>query len=222
MTPEELEELLSHCPRLFHMAEVGSWHSIQAHGLLSTTALLDAFSLSGAARHAIEAQRRPTNVLLQKPGRSPAVVRDQMPMDDAGLTRCLQDGLTPEDWYRILNSKVFFWLTKDRLVRLLNAAAYRDKEHDVLEIDAKSLVQAHASQIWFCPINSGCTKPMPRARGHSTFARIEDYPYSTWKKKRKKGERVVELAIDYIVPDIATHVRHVRRMKGEKVLSEIL
>ena len=41
-------------PRLFHMAEDGSLTSIQAHGLLSTTALLDLYEIGGPVRAAIE------------------------------------------------------------------------------------------------------------------------------------------------------------------------
>jgi hypothetical protein len=140
-------------------------------------------------------------------------------MDDKGLRRCLQDGLEPEDWYRILNSKVFFWLTRRRLTRLLNAGTYRDQEHDVLELDSSALVAAYKDKIWFCPINSGCTKPFPHPRGNSTFQRIADYPYSIWKAKRSRGERVVEFAVDSAVADVLKFVKRVIRMKGDEELA---
>lgn len=219
VTKDEIEELLIECPTLYHMAESGSWPSIGSFGLLSTSALLDSYEVSGARRHEIEAQRRPTSVTLTKPGRAPAVVRDQLPMDDKGLERCLLDGISPEDWYRRLNSKVFFWLTRERLIRLLNAGTYRAQEHDVLELNSEALMEAYADQIWFCPINSGCTKPFPHPRGNSTFLRISDYPYGQWRTKRKSGERVVELAVDYSIPDVAKYVKRVVRMKSEQELT---
>ena len=46
-------------------------------------------------------------------------------MSDAGLYKCLCDGLTPREWYRMLNSKVFFWVTRERLEKMLNARAYK-------------------------------------------------------------------------------------------------
>ena len=95
--------------------------------------------------------------------------------------------LSPEDWYRLLNSKVFFWLTRERLFRLLNAGTYRDQEHDVLEVEARSLVAVYRDRIWFCPLNSGFTKPFPHARGLTTFQRVAHYPYSRWKAKRRRG-----------------------------------
>lgn len=161
---------------------------------------------------------RPARLELATKGLQRAVVRDQIPMDDSGLRRCLQDGMSPEEWYRLLNSKVFFWLTCDRLLRLLNAGTYRSEEHDVLEVDARALVSTHADKIWFCPMNSGCTKPFPHPRGQGTFRRIADYPYKHWSSKRSRGERVVELAVDYGVPDLAKFVTRVRRMKAGKTL----
>lgn len=221
MTSDELAELLADCPALYHMAERGSWPSIQNAGLLSTTALLDRFAVLGEVRETIEAKRRPASVALERAGMARAVVRDQFPMDDKGLTRCLQDNLSPADWYRLLNAKVFFWLTKDRLSRLLNAGLYRLAEHDVLTLDSAKLVAAYAQKIWLCPMNSGCTKPIPHPRGIATFRRIADYPYAAYRAKRKRGERAVELAVDYAVPDIVKFVTKVVRMRGDTEL-EIL
>jgi len=215
MNEDELAELLGHCPTLYHMAERGSWPSILKFGLQSTTALLDRYNVTGEARTKLEARRRPERVALKVDSSDSAVLRDQNPMDDSGLLRCLQDGITPGEWYRTLNSKVFFWLTRDRLFRLTGAAFYRDLEHDVLEIDAKTLIQKYSDKVWLCPINSGCTKPFPATRGKDTFQRLSDYPYRSWKaKKRKHGERVVELAVDYAIPDIGRFVKRVVRMKG--------
>ena len=218
VTRDELEELLQDCPTLYHMAEGNSWSAICVNGLLSTTALLDRYGITGAARVEIEARRRPKSIALVDKVLGHAVIRDQIPMDDKGLTRCLQDGLTPENWYMQLNSKVFFWLTRTRLLRLLNAGTYRLDEHDVLELPSRPLVSAYADKIWFCPMNSGCTKPMPHPRGKLTFQRIEQYPYTHWKLKRRPGERVVEIAVDYAVPDVAKFVTRVLRMKGSDIL----
>ena len=220
MTDQELSELLSDCPVLYHMAERGSWPSIRRHGLLSTSALLDLFGVDDETRVALEARRRPQGVVLDHPERGHAVVRDQKPMDDRGLRQCLQDGLTPEDWYRILNARVFFWLTRSRLIRLLTAKPYRDQEHDVLELDAAALVRAYLSQITLSPINSGATKPFPASRGKRTFLPVPDYPYAAWRMKRPKGERAVELAVTGGVPDIERFVTRVSVMRGTEVLAK--
>lgn len=215
MTENELRELLADCPVLYHMAERESWRSIQRHGLLSTSALLDLYGVEGEARLAIEATRRSTSIRIAHKKHGEAVVRDQLPMDDRGLVRCLQDGLTPSDWYRMLNERVFFWLTKERLLRLLSAGAYSSQSHAVLEIDAAAIVGAYRDRITLCPINSGCTKPFPHPRGADTFRSIDDYPYAVWRKKRKKGERVVELSVLGGVPDVRKFVRRAVVMRKD-------
>ena len=213
---EELRELVADCPTLYHMAALGSWPSIRERGLLSTSALLDKYQVTGEERRAIEEERRGKSVVLNYGGLPPAVVRDQLPMTDAGLLRCLPKHLSPADWYKILNQKTFFWLTKSRLVRLLNAGTYRNEAHDVLEVSTQGLVDNYFDKIWFCPMNSGTTKPMPHPRDESTFRRIPDYPYSDWRPKRARGERIVEFVVDHGVPDISKYVTRVVEMHGNK------
>jgi hypothetical protein len=219
VTDAELDELISNCPTLYHMAERGSWPAIKQYGLLSTSALMDLYHINGSQRTQIELAHRPASVSISADGLPGAVIRDQIPMSDAGLERALPSRMTPADWYALLNSKVFFWLSSARLHTLTNAKAYRDKEHDVLEIDTRSLVDAHRERIWLCPINSGCTKPMPHPRDETVFSRIAEYPYAHWRSRRSRFERVVELAVDYSVPDIAAHVGRVVVKRGSDVIS---
>ena len=220
MTDEELARLVNDNPVLFHMAERGSWDSIQEHGLLSTSALLDLFGVSGSDRRLIESCRRPESVTIKREGLGSAVIRDQKPMDDRGLDRCLQDGLTPQDWYEILNARVFFWLTRSRLVRLLTARAYVEAEHDVLEIDTAPLVAAYKQKITLAPINTGATKPMPAPRGRSTIVSIADFNYAARLTTHRK-EPVVELAVTSGVPDVREFVRRVVAMRGAVEVSEV-
>ncbi len=221
MNQLEIAELLEDCPRLFHMAERGAWDGIKRHGLLSTSSLLDLYEIKGSERFALESGRRNTTAEINAPGLGSAKIRDQLPMDDKGLRRCLPDTISPQQWYEFLNRKVFFWLTKNRLDRLSNAKAYRDAEHEVLVLNSRRIVESYCEKIWLCPINSGCTKPMPAPRDYSTFARIVDYPYQCWRKRRKRGERVVELCIDGGVPNVTDFVECVYVVRGTMKLSEL-
>jgi hypothetical protein len=128
--------------------------------------------------------------------------------------------MRPADWYRLLNTKVFFWLTRARLLRLLNAGAYRRKPHDVIEVRSRPLVEVYYKKIWLCPMNSGCTKPFPHPRSEKTFRRISDYPYAE-RAHVKRGERVVELAVDYGIPDIRDYAIRVVEMQGTEEIREI-
>ena len=135
-------------------------------------------------------------------------------MSDKGLLRCLQN-MSVESWYRLLNGKVFFWLTEARLNRLLYARAYRDIPHCVYVLDTKSLVTAHEDNIRLSAMNSGCTKPYPHRRGGDTFRKIKDYPYDHWRKMRGwAGDPIVELAVELSVPDIMKHAIRVEKRKA--------
>ena len=87
------------------MAEFGSWPSIRQHGLLSTSALLDLYEVAGVERAGLEFRHRPECEEIYHDAHGSAVIRDQKPMTDADLRKCLRDGLTPADWYEILNEK---------------------------------------------------------------------------------------------------------------------
>jgi hypothetical protein len=201
-------------PHLWHMAAHGSWPSIRDHGLLSTTANLDRYGVNGARRTAIEAQRRPECVTIQANGLPDAVIRDNKPASDGALLKCLQDNLTPTDWYRILNERTFFWLSKERLKGLLEAKAYRNNPQTILTVDTQSLVTAHAIRIELSPINSGSTIYKPQPRGKDTFLPIKDYDYDAWRKKRGKKKAVAELVVRDAVPDIRNHVVAVHDWTG--------
>ncbi|WP_407528489.1 DUF7002 family protein [Methylobacterium oryzisoli] len=206
MTEQDLVETY---PRLWHMAEAGSWASIRANGLLSTRALLDLYGVAGAAREAILSRRRPDSVTLRRAGLPDAVVRDQKPMSDAGLRACLDDGLTPAQWYEILNEKVFFWPSRERLRRLLAARAYRGTPHLVLTLRTASLVAAHRDRVLMSPINSGATIMRPQRRGYATFRTIADYPVA--ERRRRAADAVAEVVVRDGVPDVADHVLAVHR-----------
>jgi hypothetical protein len=214
ITPEEFS---SKFPRLYHMASDGSWDSIKRHGLLSTTALLDLFQYEGLERKAIEGQWRPEPVMVQHPHHGSAVIRDQKPMNDSGLLRCL-DGMTPEAWYRHLNLRVFFWLSEERLNRMLNAGAYRNNAHLVLILDSSRLLERHAEVVMLAPINTGATKPFPHPRGVDTFKRMNEYPFDDWAKRRHGVDPVVELAVDQGVPDVWDLTVRLERRRGAQTL----
>jgi len=48
--------------------------------------------------------------------------------------------------YETLNGKVFFWLTAERLTRLLSARAYRTNTHCVLTMETLPLVRKYAAR----------------------------------------------------------------------------
>lgn len=218
MTPELL---IQKYPRLYHMAQLGSWPSIKKHGLLSTSALLDQYGVTGKDRTKLEKRKRPECVTLSAKGLPGAVLRDQKPMSDSALAKCLQDGVTPENWYAALNAKSFFWLSAARIWRLLGAKAYRNTAQTVLTIDTAGIVAAYKKKILLSPINSGSTIMKPMPRGKNTFLSIADFPFEERAKSRPLQNNVVELVVNHSVPDIADHVLAVHEVKNDEIIKEV-
>ncbi|WP_083936098.1 hypothetical protein [Methylobacterium sp. B1] len=217
MTPDDL--VRKH-PRLWHMAEDGCWPSIAEHGLLSTSALLDLYGISGERRVAIERRHRPESVAIARPGFAGAVVRDQKPMSQAALLRCL-DGMAPEDWYVALNARVFFWPTLRRLTGLLGAGAYRGNVQTVLTLDTRSIVDAYAATIELSPINSGSTIMRPARRGALTFSRIADFPGEPSRRQAGRPCAVAEVVVPDRVAPVVDHVLAVHRVHAGAILEEL-
>lgn len=214
----DVAALIDRYPRFYHMAEKNSWPSIKAHGLLSTSAALDHYQTQGALRVAIEEGHRPEKVAIGALG-DQIVLRDQKPMEPSRLQGALIDGTTPSQWYKFLNGKVFMWAEEHRLFKLLNARHYKNLEHDVLTIDTAQLIANYRNAVWLCHMNSGNTFPIPHRRGMDTFKRISDFP--TKKNPLIPAREVVEVVVDYSVPDIANYVIEVRRIKGSITLGHI-
>jgi hypothetical protein len=203
------------------MAEDGTWESVRRYGLLSTSALLDMYEIEGAARAVIESDHRPESVTINHPSHGEAVVRDQKPMREAALKDCLEEDLSPSEWYQLLNGKVFFWSTHERLIRLLRGREYKNRPHSVITVDTALFLDRHANDVRLSPYNSGCTLYNPPKRGRNTFLPLQDYPFEERRKKAGTKNAVAELTVEYSVPDIAGLTVKVTRMKGESIIETV-
>jgi len=203
MTPEDLA---ARYPRLYHLTLPSLWPSIERHGLLSTTVMLDGMGLDPSVRAAIERTCRPAAVPLDHPRLGPIVINDQTPMRERSLAGCLDDGLTSADWLIHLNRRVFFWSSEAGLNSLLRARANRTRTVEVLIIDTLRLAQAYATQIEISPINSGATNRKPARRGTGTFTPLGALSYAAWSRQRGGRDSVREVTVLDGVVDIARYV----------------
>lgn len=203
MTPEELA---ARHPLLYHVTEPGAWKSIKKNGLLSTSRLLDLYEVGGLKRETIETKRRPTAVVLDHPRHGQVILNDNVPLSEHALTKCLDDQLTPSEWLRVLNVRVFFWSSKESLDRLLNARLNRQRQREVVVVDTLSLAKAHAPRMELCPINSGATLRKPARRGLSTFTPLLSYHFNDWSKLRGRRDEIREVTIQDQVIDIGDHM----------------
>lgn len=208
-------------PRLYHLTHVDNWDLICRIGLLSTSALLDLFGIAGESRRVIEGRNRRDLVSIRNEAYGVAILRDQKPMDDRGLERALTDGINPEEWYRLVNRHVFFWVDRGRVDRLLGARAYRNERHTLLVARTRQLLDRHAARTVLSPLNTGATKPMPHPRGKNCFVPLASYPFAYWRQKRNARDTVVELAVRKAVPDLVEFLERVSivgRAEPEEVI----
>ncbi len=209
------DQLVAMHPRLYHMAELGSWPSIERHGLLSTKALIELFEVDEGLSLRLTRERRPEKVTLQHRQLGSAVIRDNKPIHDSLLDRCLE-GMDKEDWYDLLNGRVFFWLTRRQLEKFLCAQTYRSEEHTVLTLSTARLLERQRDDVRLSPINSGATHPGSLSpRGVGTFASIGDYSIEQY-SYRRRDERIRELAVINAVSQVADLVIDVEDTKCPK------
>ena len=214
-------QLSSHYPCLYHMAEPDAWPSICRHGLLSTEAVLDLLSPAHNLREQLLTQRRAQIVELRDPRYGTFRLRDQKPLNDTLLAAALTD-MSVGDWYRLLNGKVFFWPTRERVLTLLTARAYRYREHAVITVDTAALLDRHVGRITLSRINSGATLYRPVPRGSNTFRVLADWPSDTLPRAGRLRRPVAEVAADHSLPDIANFATSVTVMRGQEVLRTLL
>jgi hypothetical protein len=199
MTPEELAD---RHPRLYHVTTPGAVSGMIAHGLLPTSSLLDLFEITGEERARIEARPRAVEVVVEHADHGKAVISDNSPLSFEALGRCLDDGLRPADWFRMLNERVFFWGDRQGVTRLLGARVNRGRMRDILVVDTLSLARALADRIDIAPINTGATIRRPARRGLSTFTPLKAHPYEAWQRLRGGRDRVLEVTVRGGIPDI--------------------
>ncbi len=205
------EDLAARHPRLYHLTEPGALPGIMRHGLLPTQRLLKLFEVPETDRRAIERQRRPASIALTHPVHGRARITDNLPLSMTALAACLDDGLAPEDWLRILNERVFFWADEKGLATLSGARLNRTREREVLVLDTLSVARRFRGRMELSAINSGATIRRAARRGLSTFVPLERHSYEMWRRLRGGRDRVREVTVVGGVLDVADHlIEHYR------------
>lgn len=209
MTPEQLVE---HSPRLYHLTPTPHIESIRQHGLLSTSALLDRFGVSGDDRERLEAARRARPKAFEHPAWGRVVLRDQHPLTAAGLRRARAGSMSVEEWLRLINSRVFFFPSHERLDRL--ASAYAGEDQSVLVIDTDHLLRRHVEGVEISHMNTGATAPVAHPRGSDTFRPLHEYPFDERRRKYGRTRAFAEVVIRWAVPDIDASLIDVHRWRA--------
>ncbi len=190
----------------YHLADAENWPSIQRVGLHCATALIRHAGLRGAAARPFSFHRAESPVLP-----SGVRLRDQSPMPPSALERCLDPGLTPADWYALVNAHVYFWLDADRLAR--HRAACAKRPQIVVTLDLPTLLARYSARAYLTAFNVGNARRRPASRGHRTFVPLDAWLETRWDneawpghKPRARAHPPAELAIAGAVPDVMDFV----------------
>ena len=105
-------------------------------------------------------------------------LRDQQPISQVALSKCLTDNWQVADFIEHLNNRVFMWPTKNRLERHFNRyinehpVIFKFNTHEILDLN---------SHVKFCRLNSGATRAnsyldgIAPMRGANTFLTAANY-----------------------------------------------
>ena len=187
------------------MAAPGAWGNIKKAGLLSTSKILDGCEISAEERIEIESHIRRKSYLVKHKLLGEITIRDQKPLT-AKLAKCLV-GCTVEEWLLMLNRRVFFWASEDRLMRFMRAKEYRDKEHCVIVMDTGKFLEDHKDCVKLTHMNTGAVEPYAHQRGPKSFIPLKEFPLHG-----KKRKRVVEVSVEGSVRKVEDYVIRVEHV----------
>jgi hypothetical protein len=182
-------EFAKEFPRLFHVALTRNQRLIARHGLRSTAVLLNlADPAQASRRRSLESARRATIAELPLVDGTKAYLRDHLPISDQKLRKVLEPGTTLEDWYRLLNSRLFFWLSLNAALEF--AAAYPDHDQVLFAFDTPRLLAAHGDRAALTTVSTTSTKGAA-PRGKAAFV-----PFA----EAQAGAKFVELTVEGEIP----------------------
>ena len=183
MTPAQFARRF---PALYHAAWPEARDRIREEGLLSPLALAESLGLSEAETERVLTGTRPAITPLAPD----VILNDNSPLQSGPLSRCLRDGLTPGDWKRALNSRVFLFTKEKEARAFANAAASRDRDRDVWAFDGLAFATAFLDRMEVTPFNTGAATRRPPLRDLSTFAPVAGLDFEQWRTRRvRAGEK---------------------------------
>jgi hypothetical protein len=200
--------------RVYHLVDECNRRSIERDGLFSTNLLLERSGLSAEECRQRQRQQRKERTRLP----DGVVIRDQIPMPPRALSQCLVDGTTPEEWYALLNSMIFFWVDPKRLARQANACSPWPQL--MFEIDAEKLIDRHAQRAFVTPFNVGSATRRPAPRGKASFVPVAAWNENRWEYEstglkrplRPSSHRPAELTVRDAVADAMDFVLRMTRI----------
>jgi hypothetical protein len=171
-----IQEFIEKRPELYHLTAQSNFPIIKKYKrLYSTNKIID---LSGDKELIkIKRERRPSHLLV-KLGEDSFSLRDQRPISEKALKKCLTDNWECADFYEHLNDRVFTWPTLNRLYRHYDR--YKGENPAILILNTEEVFNLNLQPL-FARLNTGATRANSHLggkapeRGPNTFLSAEDY-----------------------------------------------
>jgi hypothetical protein len=173
----DLDQLCEKRPFLYHLTNRENVPSIVRERVMwSASALLQAAEDHAPRRYIRE--KRPNHVTIRV-RRQNVHIRDQRPISEKLLANCLLGGLVLGDYYELLNDRVFFWPTLQRLRRHYDR--YEPEGPTILRFRTEDLLALNHVEL--SRLNSGATRAnsylggVAPPRGRETFRSPDNYEH---------------------------------------------
>lgn len=172
----DIQKFIEARPYLYHLTSKENAEIIKSEKRLYSANELIRMS-NNESHLPIQRQKRQGHYELIVNGQS-RFLRDQQPISEKALAKCLTDDWAVGDFLYHLNDRVFMWPTLDRLWRHFNR--YKEEEPIIFRFSTREILEKnpHAK---FCRLNSGATRPnsylggIAPQRGATTFLSAADY-----------------------------------------------
>jgi hypothetical protein len=194
----EIQKFIEDRPYLYHLTSKENGKKIISQKkIYSTNRLID---LSGNPDYLkIKRERRIGHKEILVKGES-YFLRDQRPISELALSKCLTDKWSVADFLEHLNDRVFMWPTLDRLWRHYDR--YTSENPVIFRFPSKEIILSN-KHVKFCRLNSGATRAnsylggKAPERGPNTFLSAENYELSIGSVAEVTFEEECEINCDF-------------------------
>jgi len=177
----DIEKFINKNEFIYHLTDNRNWNTIREDRLLlSAESIVNRSNLDVEEKASILNNRRPFHKMVIIDGES-YFLRDQKPISEKNLNKCLTEGWTSANFIFLLNSRIFFWPNLKRLWSHYNR--YSNENPIILKVPTRVLLEIN-DQAEFCRLNSGATRSnsylngAPPSRGEGTFLVAHSFPFS--------------------------------------------
>lgn len=166
-------------PYLYHLTcAENARNIINDLKLYSANSLIDMSSDAQAIE--FKSHKRLTHKEITINGRK-IFLRDQRPISEVALAKCLTDNWTIPRYLKFLNERVFMWPTINRLER--HFKRYAHEKPVIFRFSTKEMIEEN-SHVKFCRLNSGATRPnsylggIAPERGKNSFLAAQHFNHA--------------------------------------------